>query len=81
MISSGQKNINYKDLNVLLLAGKARQAMPIMKDLHDLGCKFTTVSYSKLDVGYSSVFPSEKILCLDPNEDYEFRKKHVKELI
>lgn len=49
-------------VRVLLLEGFARQVMPLMKALHELGCHITTYSSSKLDMGYASRYPNQKII-------------------
>ena len=58
-------NKNISDLSgikVLLLEGFARQSMAIMESLHKLGCHVTTYNSSKLDLGYLSHYPDEKII-------------------
>lgn len=55
-------NSDLKGIRVLLLEGFARQVMPMMKALHDLGCHITTYNTSKLDMGYASRYPDKKIL-------------------
>lgn len=58
-------NKNMSDLSgikVLLLEGFARQSMAIMESLHKLGCHVTTYNSSKLDLGYLSHYPDEKII-------------------
>lgn len=54
--------MNYNNINVLLLEGYARQILPMAKAFSDLGCKVTTFNASKLDVGYASRYPNEKII-------------------
>lgn len=77
-ISTGRKQRTMNDLKgikVLLLEGFARQVMPLMQALHDLGCNITTYNNSKLDMGYASRFPDEKIIAFwdrnDPNKSLE----------
>lgn len=53
---------DFDNVKVLLLEGFARQVMPMMKALHDLGCHITTYNTSKLDMGYSSRYPDKKLL-------------------
>lgn len=50
------------DIRILLLEGFARQVMPIMKALNNLGCHITTYNSSKLDMGYASRYPDRKLL-------------------
>jgi len=49
-------------IRVLLLEGSARQGMPLMQALHDLGCHITTYNRSRLDLGYASRYPDDKVL-------------------
>lgn len=53
---------NLASIRVLLLEGFARQSMPLMKALHDLGCHVTTYNKSKLDLGYASRYPDKKLI-------------------
>lgn len=65
MINNRSETIPKSDLagiRVLLLEGFARQTMPLMKALHDLGCHITTYNKSKLDLGYVSRYPNEKLI-------------------
>ena len=54
--------MNFKGIRVLLLDGFCRQNAVLLKELNDLGCVVTTLNDSKLDVGYASKYPKEKIL-------------------
>lgn len=54
--------MSFQGLRVLVLDGSGRQVLPILKDLHKLECNITTVSTSKLDVGYASRYPHIKLL-------------------
>lgn len=49
-------------IRVLLLEGYARQVMPMMRALYDLGCHITTYNSSKFDLGYASRYPDKKLL-------------------
>jgi len=66
---------NYENIRVLLIEGRARQVMPMMKSLHQLGCHVTTFNSSKLDMGYASRYPNRKVLSFchesDPEESLE----------
>jgi len=62
---------SYNNINVLLIEGRARQVMPLMESLHDLGCHVTTYNSSKLDMGYASHFPNKKILSFCDAKDPE----------
>jgi len=65
----------YHGIKVLLIEGRARQVMPLMKSLHELGCHVTTYNTSKLDLGYASKYPNRKILsfCSDKDRDKTLR--------
>ncbi len=54
--------MDYKGIRVLVFDGYGRQVPTILKQLHELGCVITTINDSKLDIGYSSKYPSKKIL-------------------
>lgn len=56
-------------VKVLLLEGFARQTMPIMQALHDLGCHITTYNNSRLDLGYLSRYPDKKLLAFWDRND------------
>jgi len=47
---------------VLLLEGFARQIMPMMQALHELGCHVTTLNTSRLDLGYASRYPDQRLI-------------------
>ncbi len=55
-------NKTYRDIRVLLIEGRARQVMPLMKSLRELGCHITTYNSSRLDMGYASRYPNNKLL-------------------
>lgn len=60
---------DYNNIRVLLIDGSARQIMPVMRSLHDLGCHVTTYNASRLDMGYASKYPNKKVLSFcDPSD-------------
>lgn len=66
---------DFANVRVLLVEGFARQVMPMMEYLRFLGCKVATLNASKLDMGYSSRYPNERIVRPDwdrKNEDRSF---------
>lgn len=60
---------DYKGKKVLLLDGYGRQIPSLLRQLSKLGCKVTTICESKLDVGYTSRFPSKRIVVRGIRED------------
>lgn len=68
---SGLKNVDskYSNVRVMLIEGRARQVLPLMKSLHQLGCHITTFNTSKLDMGYTSRYPDRKILSYCDSQD------------
>lgn len=56
---------------MLLLDGYARQIMPIMQALHDLGCHITTYNKSRLDLGFASRYPDKKLLAFWDKNDMQ----------
>lgn len=59
------------EIKVLLLEGFARQSMPMMEALHKNGYHVTTYNSSKLDMGYVSRYPDEKLLGFWDRSDEE----------
>lgn len=53
---------DYSKIRVLLIEGRARQIMPLMESMHRLGCHVATFNTSRLDMGWASRFPDEKLL-------------------
>lgn len=53
---------SYSGKKVLLLDGYGRQIPSILHQLRQLGCAVTTICESKLDVGYTSRYPSKRIV-------------------
>lgn len=76
-----KNNSKYSSVRVLLIEGRARQVMPLMKSLRELGCSITTYNSSKLDMGYASRYPDRKLLSYcdskDPDGTYEAIKKEL----
>lgn len=73
---------DFRNIRVLLIEGRARQVMPLMKSLHDFGCDITTFNSSKLDMGYASRYPNNKLLAYfdasDPAGSLESVRKELK---
>ena len=61
MTHGNGKTNDYSGIRVLLIEGRARQIMPLMESMHRLGCHVTTFNTSRLDMGYASRYPDEKI--------------------
>lgn len=60
--------MDWSKVKVLVLDGASRQILSILKGLSDLGCYIATVNTSKLDNGYVSKYPDEKLIV--PEEFY-----------
>ena len=71
----------FSGIRVLLIEGRARQVMPLMKSLHELGCNIATYNASRLDMGYASKYPDKKILSYcdadDPEGSYQAIKSEL----
>lgn len=52
----------FQNIAVLLVDGADRQVLPLAKAYRKLGCRVATVNGSKLDLGFTSKYPTEKIL-------------------
>ena len=73
--------LRYKDKKVLLLDGYGRQIPSLLHQLHELGCKVTTMCESRLDVGFTSRYPSRRIVVHGIREDVDiYRQAIEKEL-
>ncbi len=64
--------MDFKGVRVLVLDGYGRQVPTILQQLHDLGCVITTLNCSKLDIGYTSRYPKNKLL--EPNTRYDSKE-------
>ena len=60
---------SYLGKKVLLLDGYGRQVPSLLHQLHQLGCVVTTICESKLDVGYTSRYPTKRIVVHGIRED------------
>ena len=69
----------YKGKKVLLLDGYGRQIPSLLHQMHELGCKVTTMCESKLDVGYTSRYPSKKIVIHGIREDNELYREAIEQ--
>ena len=72
---------NLEGTKVLLLEGFARQSMPMMEALHKNGYHVTTYNASKLDMGYVSHYPDEKLLGFWDRSDEEKSYEAILELL
>ena len=73
--------LRYKGKKVLLLDGYGRQIPSLLHQLHELGCKVTTMCESRLDVGFTSRYPSRRIVVHGIREDVDiYRQAIEKEL-
>lgn len=70
-----------KGKRVLVLEGYSRQALPYMRELKKMGMKVTLLCNSKIDCGYVSRFPDERILGICNPEDYASSEQYIIELI
>ena len=73
--------MDYKGKKVLLLDGYGRQVPSLLHQLRKLGCKITTICESKLDVGYTSRYPSKRVVVPGIRENNDiYRQAIEKEL-
>lgn len=59
--------MDWKKIRVLVLDGETRQILSVIKGLKDLGCYIATLNKSKLDSGYTSRYPNEKLIIPQEN--------------
>lgn len=74
-------NSEYVGKHILLLEGYSRQSLPFMKEFRKLGCVISILCNSKLDCGYVSRLPHNKILGMCDRNDYESSEKYIVNLI
>ena len=72
-----------KQIRVLLIEGGDQQVLPLAKSMKKLGCHVTTYNTSKLDPGYASKYPDQRILSYfeadKPEESLRAIEKVLKE--
>ena len=73
--------MSYKGLRVLLFDGYGRQIPTLLKQLHELGCEITTVNDSKLDIGYTSRYPKNRILIKGCREEINGLRCYVEDAL
>ncbi|NLE05380.1 MAG: ATP-grasp domain-containing protein [Crenarchaeota archaeon] len=73
--------MDFKGIRVLILEGYARQALPLIKAFHKLGCHVAVLCSSKLDVGYASRYTDEKILGVCDRSDVKATTEQVRKLL
>ena len=61
--------MEFKDVKILLVDGGDRQTLPLARAFKELGCNVATLNSSRLDLGYVSRYPDEKIL--DNNHKFQ----------
>ena len=54
--------MEFKNVKILLVDGADRQTLPLARSFKELGCNVATLNSSRLDLGYVSRYPDEKIL-------------------
>ncbi|MFC7319290.1 ATP-grasp domain-containing protein [Halobacillus campisalis] len=73
--------MEFSEVKVLIFEGYARQTLPMAKAFNKLGCEVTTLNHSKLDVGYTSKYPTKKIVKYSSSNDYVRTVNTVRELL
>ena len=73
------KKSKFKNIRVLLIEGRARQVMPMMKALSELCCHITTYNSNKMDLGYVSRYPDKKIIRFCNDSDKERTIENIRE--
>ncbi|MBR5192039.1 MAG: ATP-grasp domain-containing protein [Clostridia bacterium] len=71
----------WTNKKILIIDGYARQTLPMAKAFRKLGCKVTTLCFSKLDVGYATKYANKKILFGVEKENYDAQLAKVKEIL
>ncbi len=64
--------MDWEKTRVLVLDGERRQSLTIIKGLTDLGCYIATLNTSKIDIGYTSRYPNEKLIVPQKYLNWDF---------
>lgn len=73
--------MGFEGIRVLVLEGYARQSLPVMRALKELGCKVSVLCNSKMDIAYASRIPDEKILGICDTEKYTETEECIRNLL
>jgi D-aspartate ligase len=73
--------MDFSGIRVLILEGYARQALPLIKAFHKLGCHVAALCSSKLDVAYASRYTDERILGVCDRSDVKATTEQVRKLL
>lgn len=73
--------MEYKGKRILLFDGYGRQVPTLLKQFHELGCKVTTINDSKLDIGYSSRYPANKMIIKGCREDALLLRPYLEKML
>ena len=73
--------MNRFNVRVILLDGHSRQVLPMARAFKKLGCDVTTLSVSKLDIGYISKYPDEKLIYSSNENSVNERSKELREIL
>lgn len=67
--------------SVLIYGAGGRQAIPVIKGFHDIGCEVTAYCQGRLDTGYLSRYTHKRLLYDKKNQEnlgfYEYGKKYI----
>lgn len=70
--------MNWEKTNFLILDGNSRQCLPVIRGIAKLGANVTTVNSSRLSNGYTSKYPSQKLIKPKDTDLYSFILKEIK---
>lgn len=73
--------MEFEGIRVLVLEGYARQSLPVMRALKELGCRVSVLCNSKIDIAFASRIPDEKILGICDTEKYTESEECIRKLL
>lgn len=76
-----EKITKYQGKHILIIDGRARQSLPLMRAFKKLGCTVSALCSSKLDVAYASRYADHKILGVFNHEMPEEVANQIREIL
>lgn len=77
----GNRMYNFKGKRVLIADGATKQALPLIKGFHKLGCIVTVICGSKFDAGYVYKYSDHKILLRIDRHDEETTYRRILKVV
>ena len=73
--------MDFLGKKILIVEGRARQSLPLIRSFKKMGCEVSALCASKLDVSYASRFTDHKILGICDNQKPTETYQQIKQII